>query len=1602
MRSSTTGMAAGSTRFWILFCAVFVSLATLPVNAQLDVAPPREDSARRRIQDLMVKVVASETVEPSRAAELFDAAWELAVREEDPLIDLKTETLGILAPGAHQVDAGSRAQLQRVYESTSTGFRRAYEEHVAAKASAAFAATGHDYPSELQRLVQRYRFTEQGQQVLQFIVQVHLSRGEYLQAALQFGRLLNLRNDTTPDSRVKLALMWWNAGLPEEAEQYLSEIVAERPSATVTVDGQVLQLPSEKQGLRVWLSRLADDRNRLATLQKSSAWSQPLGNYRRTQTQNTGPASLTPLWNVSSFECVWNPELDVLLKPAVGNIQRLASAHLDQNSAIAPTATPLVVDNLLIFRGAANIRAVDRTTGELIWESSFVDSHLQSARQAVFRSSESGRSNFGIVLSILRESFLNHLVRANTGGQLTRAGNVVLAVEEVTSETMETKWDTDVPRATRAVNYLRAYDVRSGQTVGVLGGTVGLAATDAAPNPLRGYYVLGAPLVIGERIYVMAENDQGIFLLQLLTSQFDQTRAPFSQQPVHSQLLSVPRHSLRDHPVRMYAGITPSFGRGLLICNTCDEKVIAVSAEDHSVRWAYRYPTNVAEPELNQDIAVIGNAASPDASDDFDLSIRWQDAIPRIVSDRILLTPRDSDRLICLDLQTGRQIWTRPRGRNRRLVAADAQRIVLTGTEHVECRSVENGDLLWQTEIDDGRICGKASYDGRIVQIPTSDPAIVSVEVITGRVLLTQPITGGRPGNLLALDGHLYSQSLTDVRCFTPARDEPPNAMQIAGEKLLAGDTTGAEAVLRSALNSPETKKDVADQCRELLVDTLLESLRMDFSSHKNDVAEIRKLIEDRTPRNDEILQLAAAMLNISPGNLEVLPEAWNSVDESYRQLEKLHVLNSQFQLKDTEEAAEIVAGKIVDMLNEAHATSSSLTRRGTLTQRTSRITAASIRRALNERDAKVAGSIREQVRPELLRRIQHSSSVEDARWWFDISLASGFVQAALEACADGIAQKNIDASRREFASFEAIHSLESSRGSAAMESLFNSWVTAERPSAVAEIIQRTQLRRKFSQQRLQDLSPDAVIGRNFVIPEATADDGVVERWQKKVAPQSRPWQGTPKVIESPARSAGPFPGANSNALQTRIPFYGPQGAFPNWFLAQKSGSDALHAFDGNGVEQWAFDPTKLLIGARRYGYRFNRLSTHYAVAYGNLLAIKLHHLVFVLDCSKATSKQPPELLWTLNIFQSLTMPSYSQQSDPAWQRTTQYHLQPAGLFPLGPISPLGMPVYSGRRLIMFDVVSGERQWQVDGLPEDCLMTATDSELILISESSGSVEVRSLIDGRVAVRTPLPEWWTDAAENSNSSIRDFEVEPGEQQRFRIALESGRCMILRRNNESSALEMFDLRSANLEWSIDLPQDSVVSNVVDGHIAILSDGQRLRILDLDSATQICDMDVPPAIGSRHVHLRPAAEQWLVLTDVFDQEHDFQNPVGAVTSVQVNGPIYAIAKATGQLTWTRNVEHRFLRVLHPTQGPFPPATPLLVLLKQPYRRDPNGVPRGATVQAAIYDTRTGEVLYEDTDLGYGLSYHRLAPDSKANTIEIAFDKRQIVFDYNAAAEN
>ena len=1566
------------------------------------ITPKNEDTIdRRRLLELLSELQTIRLDQLLQASHAFDQAWAIAVTQSDPLLNLSTKEQQILEPGQSQLDAGARARLQHIYENAPRQFRKAYEEQIATTAQKAMTqATEGSRIDDLLQVILRYQFTSVGQQALKHLIQIRLSRGEFLEAALQYGRLLRLQRNDDPGARVRLAVMWWKAGLPEEAADHIRDIVIERPSSRVIIDGVTLTLPNTHDDLSLWLKNAAvNPQNVGGDSTVAADWAQPLGNYRRTGTRPVGPPILQSVWSQPSFSCVERIEFNPLLEAVSHNLERELDAVRDMNNTVIPVAAPLQVGDLLIFRSAANIRAVDRRSGEVAWESFQIDRQLMAAQESWRRADD----DHPVMLATLRPQMVNHWLRANVGGQLTCDGRTVFAVEEATDETMRLDLDSKLPPIQIPTNYLRAYDVDGGVLRGQAGGPAGNSSTGGKVNPLTGRYFLGAPLLMGDRIYVIAEHGEGIFLLQLrATPLYAAADGEVDMRPVRSQLLSIPRHAVRNHPLRKYAGIIPSYGRGLLICNTCDEQVVAISAEDHSVRWIYRYPTNVVVPELNPNIAVIGSAFSPAESDSIDMTSRWTDSLPRIVDNRVLLTPRDCDRLLCLDLQTGKELWSRPRGALRNIAAVTHDRVILAGSLFVECLDLATGNHVWTTNINSGRISGNAVSDGRVLQVPTSAPAVITLDLQTGRYLLAQQVES-TPGNLLSTDGELFSQSVTSVSCFTADSAQPPAPLLAANRHLLAGEIAAAETALKAVIADGSVEDH--RPAEQLLIHTLLESIRIDYPANANRVPEVQQLIDASSPTEEQIVDGVQAMLGMTLVDAATLPILWNEINRSKQQSGLLQSLAAEGQLLNLNEAPEVLSERILQMMEQLLNAGPSYVTAGNIVRKNFRGPAAAIRSAMNLRPDDVGRSVRQFVNAGIQDRIEKLATPEETQAWLELCLLTGFLTPVVEATTntDVPVPPETAGAFRDLALMMLIESTDLTESTQALDLMLQTWRTDDRWLTLANLFDRTQERVTTKAQLVLEQPLPVNIRDHGILPEKSVRPDSLQQLRDKPADElpAVPWQGTPVVSESPARTSLTIASGDDGAVHSDIPLFGTPGTFGGWtFLQQRPHGNRISAFDQAGRLRWTFDAGDFSVRSdQRFQDSGSSVSAQYLLACGNLLAMKIHHMLFVLDCGNATAAQPPKLLWELDISAALEAASRSQLYIPAWERTTQYDMQPSGMFPIGPLTPYGIPVYSGRQLVMLNTFSGEREWQVAGLPGDCRLTATDDELLLISESVGQVEVRGLIDGAVKTVTALPLWWTDASENSNASVYTFEPEPGEELRFRIAVQQGGCLLLRRNTEASALEWYNLRSGTTEWSIPLAADSLVSNIVDGHVAVLSDSNRLQIYNTMQGTQITDVDVPAAPDGMYLYLRSSGRQWIVVTDVFDPEHDEQNPAG--DSVIVSGQVYSVSQQNGGLTWSTAIEHEWLRVLRPQpkQGPLPPTAPFLVLLKRPYPdRGPNGLRVGPVVyKVKVVDVRSGDMLYEDDDVGRSLSFFWTRLNADKNTIELSFDKRIVTFDYS-----
>ena len=1592
---------------WLL--AAVLPTASAIAQLQDSAAGVDQNPERRKILQLIFQTNEAMGKEQFlQAAELFDGAWELAMRHEDPLLTINTDVENQLAPGEHRVRAGARSRLEQLFETSPEAFQLAYRQQVDQSAKVAIQrAFGTTYLNDVVAAILRYQFTTAAQQAMETVVQVRISRGEFLQAALQFGKLLRLRNDTSVQQTVALSVLWWKAGLPEEARDYLAEVVQAHPAQQVNINGRSMELPDSVAAISSWFATHFQGTTRI------SGWHQPLGNYRRTMIQDAGPPALERHWSHSTFQDIENEDLATLLEPLTDQLEDISEGLLQSGSSVMPVAVPLLVGDLLVYRGFANIRAVHRVTGEFEWETFKIDNQLSKALALQRRM---GTDDSSRVQRMLIQPLFQHWFRANVGGQLTTDGSLVFAVEDATAETMQVDLDSHPVPPASPFNWLRAYDLtRDGSLAGLAGGAIGAGTGSGKVPPLAGMYFLGAPLLMGDRIYVMSENDQGIFLLQLKATEARGPDGEFDMRPVRSQLLSTPRHPLRLHPVRKYAGLIPSYSRGLLICNTCDERVIAISAEDHSVRWIYRYPSNVAEHELGPGRAVIGNAFNPQQSDTYDLFEGWRDALPRITDGRVLLTPRDSDRLICLDLSTGQELWTRPRGGLRRIAMARTGTVVLTGRKIVESLDLESGKRNWKTQLEEGTICGMTTESNLLLQIPTSAPAIVTLDSETGRVLLVQRLEGAKsPGNLLTSGGVLYSHSVSKVSSFGVTSISPASATTIAAEHLLRRDVAAAVSVLEKALQPDNSLGPVGrNLSREMLIDTHLESLRLDYAASAHQIPKLRTLISEMSPADDQITRLIQMMVGMTVGDVASLPAQWTHANNAQRFLDRLHDLESRGQLHDPNVSAQTLAERIVVMLTESATARDRYVTAGSLTQRGHRVPAAAIRAAMALRSASDQQDLHRMIEPRITERIEASSSPEGSVWWIDMCILSGFPNIAQQAVMSGQLDlpPPFESAVRDLLLMTAINSESTTaQQQQATDALLANWAQSERWLDVRDLLQQSG--RGVSPKVQKDADGNAkrtAVNDNFVASVVSdfrlaigfpiSDTAkTIMKTALKLSP-STPWQGVPAVVESKAHAGGASH-KTADSAHTSIPLFGPAGGFRNWNFLKNPASAGIrsatliHAYDADGRHRWTFDPGAAPTFANRWSTKsYNKLSDHYLCAYGFLLAVKLGPQLLMLDCSGATNEVPPRLLWSRNVASIVGNALPSQNYSQAWQRTTQYDIQPGGLFPAGPITPYGIAVYSGRQMVMLNALTGHQEWKASGLPSDCTIAADENSLVLLSESAGLIEVRDPVDGSLSASHPLPDWWVQANENSNASTQSFQLEPGEQQRFRITLCGRFCVLFRLGSTDSGLELFDLAENRFAWTTELPADSVASNIVNGHVAVLSGGDRLKIFDVIKRQLVSDVSVPAAQRSQHLYLRPGRANWLVLTSCLDQEFGEQNPV--TESVQVNGQLYAVDRDSGDHVWATKVDHEWIRTLHPSKNPAPTVSSLLILLK---RQTKQRVPR--VYNGRIIDVLTGQVLYEDQDLGRDLSWHSTTLRDQTDVIEIAFEKRTITFDYDVEA--
>ncbi len=793
----------------------------------------------------------------------------------------------------------------------------------------------------LSDLSQRYFHTKAGAEGTILLATIYLERGNYIEAAHAFERLLprkDIDDLLTARTLFKACLALKRSGEPRHADVYKAAL--ERLERAARNGVQIGRTNYTVEKLRAELDRPVE------MIQASSlvdVWSMRGGNPARAAVVNGGPPFLDPIFRTSLFapDTPENMDSNIWIRDALGPLF-VRDAKTNTRGVPLPGTFPISTGDLLMYRGYDGVYAVatrDRLVGgqpvragTVVWRSKTTAGLHQLMEVGLYNDSDMKRDvqNWWNTYSSRPANVSSILYENPLIGSLSHDGQNVYFVDDVAIPPPQVYSDprfgiqggpqfrqngdlADMVKAGRLV----AVDMRNGKEVWSLGRLTEYERTGPLPTFLteeeadkttdafrlcRDAIFLSAPMPLNGKLYVLIEQAACVRLLcldpKVLVQVPGQTKKPAL---LWSQKLGKPNNTLPQESIRRYQGAHLAAGEGIMICPTNSGVIIAVDIMSRSLLWAHAYrfveaTSGRMQPQWGPDGQPIMPQQLPND--------RWRAAGPIVSNGRVIVTAYDSRKLECLDLRTGKVLWSVDHDPNDLYVGGVANdRVVVVGKNQVRAYHLtgetptEKGPkpkLAWEpvtipTPTGHGAISRNAFYvpvrqeNAGVNTVPAGEIWALNLE--DGRITAktaarkrndTAELARYGIGNLIFQDGMVFSQSPWEVACYPQLEQkiaEMNQRLKINPKDPLGLLTRGElhldDGKLKDAIADfkEAEKHDLPPEKRPLLREKLYiaytELLRSDFKSAEPFLDEYAALCElppgamespeDKVRREDEI-----------------------------------------------------------------------------------------------------------------------------------------------------------------------------------------------------------------------------------------------------------------------------------------------------------------------------------------------------------------------------------------------------------------------------------------------------------------------------------------------------------------------------------------------------------------------------------------------------------------------------------------------------------------------------------------------------------------------------------------------------------------------------
>ncbi len=804
--------------------------------------------------------------------------WGEAARVLQTLLDTKEDVFVEVSRNDKTHWASLRREANRLIGVMPQEGRQFYELQYGARAKTRMnEAKAQSDPKILAEVAQRFMHTEAGAEASNLLGTYHLDRGNVVQAALCFERVLSQEKPekTSPLTLLKAALAFRRAGDADRADQTWKLLTRAAGRDGVKLGGKAVSLDQ----LKAEIDRYG------SVVQATSPydWAMYRGNASRSAQGNGGAPFLQPKWTEPTFN-----------QPQTGQWLEQALAQQQQGKSILPAYFPLAATvrfdhgpvPLLICRTHNGIQARDLKSGagKIVWATQSLgglDNLIADPDKKMLL------DQWNWIGSYMNTN-ANMLCENSTVGTLSTDNQYVYIIEDLAlpphpgSQPMANfQWGQQPPLGKMADqiyhNRLEAFDLRTGKFSWFLGGRSLDKDETTDAGKLSDCYFLGPPLPIGDKLYVLVDKNSELRLVCLERSRDD--KQPPTPTISWMQTLAHVRDKLLLDVNRRVNAAHLSYGDGILVCPTNAGVILGVDVLSQSFAWAYAYREDGPTTEVNDPVAgavqrrrmpVMGNGQPAQTT----LPIGWKTSAPAVHDGKVVFTAPDASSVHCLDARTGELIWKQRRdaANLRYMAGVFGDKVFLVGDRECVAYNLADGKRAWITRT--GMPSGQGVASDNVYYLPlrsgeeSQKPEVCALDIQTGRIIgstIARPDEETKkieiPGNLLFYEGDVVSQTADRITVYRQLRFKrqdidvalqqnanDPNGLFQRGEiKLEEGDLQGAVDDLQGALaNTPAP--DLLEKTRSKLFQTYTKLIQRDFNAGEKYLAEYEAMCDVTVP----------------------------------------------------------------------------------------------------------------------------------------------------------------------------------------------------------------------------------------------------------------------------------------------------------------------------------------------------------------------------------------------------------------------------------------------------------------------------------------------------------------------------------------------------------------------------------------------------------------------------------------------------------------------------------------------------------------------------------------------------------------------------------